>query len=85
MSNVVKALQKINVIKRVLDYVLGHDHHVAVRITVGIIFMVLGVIIAKWTNLLPHIALNVGGDVLGYALHGIGLVPIIEAAAASAV
>lgn len=60
----------------ICNHIIGHNHHVGHRITIGFMIMMLGVFIAKTAS--EYYVLTIIYDACGYALHAIGAVPIIE-------
>lgn len=67
----------MNIPKHVSNHLCGQNHSIAHRRIVGVVVIVFGVIIAKAGGEL--FVLHVVFDAFGYALHGIGLIPFIEA------
>lgn len=70
-------LDYTNLPKHVSNHLCGQNHSIAHRRIVGVIVIVFGVVISKAGGEL--FILHVVFDAFGYALHGIGLIPFIEA------
>lgn len=69
----------LNLPRVVCDHLLGKDNHTPVhRMTVGAIVMVFGVGVSLAGAETHLFVLHYSGDIVGYALHGLGLVPFIE-------
>ncbi len=71
-----KILTKLNVSKAVCDHLLNEHHTDTHRMTIGVIIIGLGVSISKIH--VEFIVIHYIFDAVGYAIHGIGLVPFIE-------
>lgn len=73
-------LDCVNIPKRMADHAFGHHHSHRHRMVFGVVFMAIGVLIAKLLhfNLLTHIL----ADIVGYGVHGMGAVPFIDFAIA---
>lgn len=81
MSNVAIAqmvLHNANVPRVLCDHMLGEHHTSKHRMLTGSIVMLAGVMIAKLTSHAAYEVLEVGGDLLGYLIHGIGAVPFVD-------
>ncbi len=71
-------LIRLNVVRPVCDSLVGKHHTVRHRMITGVIIMVIGVAIAKVVGHSPYAMLAGIGDGVGYALHGLGLMPFAE-------
>lgn len=71
------ALDYANLSKHVSNHLCGKDHSIAHRRIVGAVVIIFGVIVSKAGGDL--LVLHIAFDAFGYALHGIGLIPFIEA------
>lgn len=74
-----KLVRAVNVPHHVCTHMFGKDHSHAHRMSVGALVMVCGVTFVK----LVHVAnfpVMILVDIVGYAVHGVGLTPFIEAA-----
>jgi hypothetical protein len=69
-------LDLINVPKKICNHIVGKDHTLIHRITVGTLVMGVGVLVAKIET--DIMIIHVFFDGLGYLLHGIGAIPIVE-------
>lgn len=77
LPNREKSMLAVLYLPRIIcNHIIGHNHHVGHRITIGFMIMVLGVFIAKTAS--EYYILTIIYDACGYALHAIGAVPIIE-------
>ncbi len=74
-----KVLSDICVARTIATHLVGHDHKFWHRGLIGICFMLVGVLIAKEAAACEYHVLALLGDTVGYDLHGVGLVPFIEA------
>jgi hypothetical protein len=68
----------LNIPARVCDHVMGQKHEIRHRRTAGGIIMVIGVLMAHFATETHILILTITGDILGYALHGTGLIPFLE-------
>lgn len=71
-------LVHINVIRPICSVVLGKNHSTTHRLAAGFIVAAIGVVIAKHAGAFGNEYIEHIGDGVGYALHGLGLVPFIE-------
>lgn len=71
-------LVHVNIVRPICSVVLGKKHSTAHRLIAGFIVAALGVIIAKHSSVFGNEYIEHIGDGVGYALHGMGLVPFIE-------
>ncbi len=78
LSNKLTILDKIDMSKTVCDHLIGSHHTHMHRITAGSVIMIIGVTIAKSGHAIPFILLEYVVDIVGYLIHGIGAIPIIE-------
>lgn len=74
-----KFLRKINIIHHTCDGLIGKRHKFLHRACVGIVVMVVGVIIVKTLGHSANMLIAACGDLVGLSLHGIGLIPFVEA------
>ena len=74
-----KFLKHINVPARVCHHIYGKNHTDHHKICVGVIVGLIGVLLAKVHTEIYFI--HLACDYVGYLLHGIGAVPIVEALA----
>lgn len=70
----------INIPYHVCNHVMGKNHTVSHRVGAGFVLMAIGVVIAHSAATCPIIILSYIGDGFGYLLHGIGSLPLAEAA-----
>ena len=72
-------LRKINIIRHTCDGLVGKKHKFFHRACIGIVVMVVGVVIVKTIGHSANILVSACGDLVGLSLHGIGLIPFVEA------
>lgn len=68
-------VQNLNVTKTVCNHLIGENHSNMHRLLTGVIIMSAGVFISKSGN---GFVMHIIADVVGYAIHGIGLIPFVE-------
>lgn len=78
LSRLLRLLDKINVSRYILKHLLGDNHTDKHRKCVGIVIMASGVCLVKATMAIDSFTLHIIGDVVGYAIHGIGLIPFVS-------
>jgi hypothetical protein len=78
-----RVLHAVNVPKHIACVVFGEKHSVAARLSVGVVIMFVGVALAKLPGFLDlhFVGAHFLADVVGNAVHGVGLVPFLELAA----
>jgi hypothetical protein len=75
-NQLVAALTKVNLPRYICEHLFGHNHCHKKRISVGVVVMIIGVGVSK---AFPAIAiLHYTCDLLGYIIHGMVAVPVIE-------
>lgn len=65
--------------KAVRSHLLGKNHSPRHKFTFGALIMLFGVGLVKLATGIDSLILHVIADVIGYGLHGIGLIPIAKA------
>lgn len=70
---------RLNIGRAICEHMLGKDHSTAHHMMVGVVAMCAGVLIAKTTGHNPNEIIAFIGDAVGYAVHGLGLTPFVEA------
>lgn len=70
-------MRTVNVSKVIADHVVGKKHSMKHRKRIGVSVMVIGVSIAHFAAN-GNIVTSIVGDLIGYAIHGIGLIPFVE-------
>lgn len=73
-----KLLNHINVAKHLSNHIIGEHHTPGHRKTFGAIIMMIGVLIVKLTLMFDAWILHFLGDVIGFAIHGVGLIPFVN-------
>lgn len=79
MKNLKASITKINFVHKACDVLAGEHHHPILRFTFGLCVMACGVYIAKTIGHHPQEAVAFAGDTVGYGIHGVGLIPFVEA------
>jgi len=69
----------LNVPYHICCHLMGENHTVGHRVGAGLVVMAIGVVIAHSTAGCIVI-IQLAGDIFGYFLHGIGTIPLAEAA-----
>lgn len=77
-SNIHTLVVRINIFHPVCRSIFGRNHNATHRICCGLVVAAIGVVIAKWMGHSPNEYVSHAGDFGGYALHGLGLTPLIE-------
>ena len=67
-----------NVPQMICIHLLGEKHTHKHRIAVGICIMIAGIAIAKLSVLAPWAIIHFSGDLVGYTMHGLGSIPIVD-------
>lgn len=71
-------IRKLNVVRPICDIMLGDSHPVQHRFAMGAVIMTMGVALAKSAGHHPVALIAHIGDLIGYSLHGFGLMPFLE-------
>jgi hypothetical protein len=79
MKTLQASLNKVNVIHKACDVLAGEHHHPILRFAFGIVVMLCGVYIAKTIGHHHTEIIAFAGDTVGYGIHGVGLIPFVEA------
>lgn len=75
------ALRKVDLSRKICNHLIGETHSPAHRYTAGGILIIFGVTISKVTYMFCAIPIvQATGDAIGYLIHAIGAIPIIEGA-----
>lgn len=70
----------INLPKALCRHLVGPDHATHHHMIVGVVVMAVGVGIAKSVEYIHLPGSHFAFDMVGYAVHGLGLTPFVEAA-----
>jgi hypothetical protein len=73
-----RLLSKLNLSKWIASHLIGKNHSIIHRQITGIAIMIFGVGLAKLFGELSIDYVRFFGDILGYGLHGIGLIPFVH-------
>ncbi len=73
-----RVIVKVNVIRPICRSMFGKNHSAMHRICVGLVVAATGVVLAKWLGHSHNEYVSHFGDFGGYALHGLGLTPLVE-------
>lgn len=78
MKKCAKFLDCINLSKYINNHLVGKDHTIRHQKIAGIAIMLTGVAIGKLSLLIDAHLIHYIGDVVGYGIHGIGLIPFVK-------
>lgn len=73
-----KIIYYANVPYHLANHLIGEHHTQGHRRAFGVIVMFFGVYIAHLSAHLPNIFFSLFGDLVGYSIHGTGLIPILH-------
>ena len=76
--NLLCLVRRVNITRKRCNHLVGKEHSSFHRIAVGVVFMTLGVGIAKSFAHNQYEVVEYLADITGYGLHGLGLTPIVE-------
>lgn len=68
----------INIPRLICQSLIGKSHETHHRIAVGGFLMCTGVLIAQGGHLVEIVVFKATLDLVGYTLHGVGIVPFLE-------
>lgn len=68
----------VNIPYIIANHVVGERHTIVHRRIVGALIMLIGVGVAHAANHLSNILISLVGDLVGYSIHGTGLIPFIH-------
>lgn len=71
-------LNVLNVSKVITTHLVGKKHTNAHRKMVGIGIMIIGVSLVKILGHIDLYIIHIAADIVGYAIHGIGLIPFVH-------
>lgn len=71
-------LGHINLSKHITNHLVGEDHSPRHQKITGLFIIMFGVAISKLSLLLNTHVVHFIGDAVGYAIHGIGLIPFAK-------
>lgn len=74
-----KFLNSLDLSRYIAMHVLGNKHTIIHRKIIGTLLMIIGVCGVKlFSHNFNSIIIHITSDILGYAFHGIGLIPLIN-------
>ena len=68
----------LDISKPICNHLIGEHHSQIHRKATGVIIMVFGVGITKFLLIFDPMIIHFIGDIVGYAFHGIGLLPFVN-------
>jgi hypothetical protein len=71
-------LNPVCISRYICNHLLGEHHTTAHRATVGSVIMLIGVTSVKLTANIEYTIIHIIVDIVGYGLHAIGMILIIE-------
>lgn len=71
-------LDKLNIAKHITNHIVGQTHTSKHQKIAGIFIMLFGVALGKFSLLIDVHIVHYIADVIGYAIHGIGLIPFVK-------
>lgn len=72
-----KIISYINLPKKMSHHLFGEDHTNLHRKLSGAVVMIIGVAFVTLMHTFESVFIHLISDIVGYALHGIGLIPYI--------
>ena len=73
-----KNLKEINISKNICNHFLGENHTASHRMFCGFGVMIVGVLVSHISSESSIIFIKIMGDLSGYAIHGLGVLPYAE-------
>lgn len=73
-----KLFISLDISKPICNHLVGEHHSQSHRKITGIVIMVFGVGITKILLIFDYGIVHFIGDIVGYAFHGIGLLPFVN-------
>lgn len=71
----IKTIDAINLPKHIAHHIAGEDHTDNHRRLAGVAVMAVGVGFVKLCMVIDSMAVHFMGELVGFAIHGIGLIP----------
>jgi hypothetical protein len=84
-KEILESVKRANLMRPLCKHLVGEEHGFIHHAIAGVSVMVVGVLIAEYSAHVDTEVAHVAGDAVGYALHGIGLVPFVERLLAEAI
>lgn len=78
MKKINKLIKCIDISRYISNHLVGENHSLTHRKITGVFVMITGVLITKAVITIPDMTIHVVGDIVGYAIHGIGLIPFVS-------
>lgn len=79
MNKLKSALHIANVPRKLADHLVGKNHTNYHRRWCGAFVMLIGVGFVKLTGMIDIYLIHFAGDIIGYAIHGVGAIPFLTA------
>ena len=71
-------LRHIDLARMICNHLVGDSHTKVHRFSAGVIIMAVGVTVTKVVLMVESGFIHAFGDLIGYAIHGIGAIPFVE-------
>ncbi len=71
-------LKNLNISKNICNHFLGENHTASHRMFCGFGVMIVGVLVSHVSSESSIIIIKILGDLSGYAIHGLGVLPYAE-------
>lgn len=68
-------IRKVDVSMHISRHLMGDGHTETHHKITGVILMIIGVSIVKLLSVYESFIIHISADIIGYGLHGIGLIP----------
>jgi purine-cytosine permease-like protein len=73
-----KFIRAVNIPYYIANHVIGEHHTPVHRKVAGIFIMIVGVGMAHMAEHLSNVLISLFGDLVGYSIHGTGLIPFLH-------
>ncbi len=71
-------LNSLNLPRVITTHLIGKKHTNTHRKMVGVGVMIIGVLLVKVLGHIDIYVIHIAADIVGYAIHGIGLIPFVH-------
>ena len=75
MKTLSRIIHRIDVSRHISHHLIGKEHSQGHRRIVGMVVMMIGVCIVKSSTMIDITIIHFISDVIGYGIHGLGLIP----------